>query len=897
MFVFGRCRTTGNLWKQVGTIKLKELEYKLIELAAISNGSSGLKQGDIYYNPNTKLLRQYNGTSSSNIPFEHGALYHYNNILLKWNGTDMVVINFNNNYLYPATEKDLNLFLNGYFSFLKGAYIDIEVENGYDYYLTSVNIDNKSAQLYKEKDGTRTLVYNFNINATYGIYTILTTNNSYSSYIICDFNELKANTGSINASMGISINPSVFKSNLKNESLFNYIYAGIGTPSKRLIEYGMFKFVLDAYIPITIKNDCGYLLGSINKTNKSLQLYEKSISDDGKTVNSSLMNFTEKGTIGDYSIMGTSSNQDAYIIVNFNAISSDTLTSILPSEGSCLNPKIFYKQKFRNTIDELYKAVFFTDISSLKVDGALSFTETTIGNPSTPSNINNTGWEHIITNCNIGDSFVITANGGNSYRAYAIVDSEGILRLISNAGYDAKEDQITSNWNGTLYVNNEKSIGDLQVIKSSNKIDNINNTLSKSTETINPTETKDGCYIDTNYVINNNQGSRNVNFYNIENIYEINLSITSTGSSASLNYGFANSLDSIALFDSGSPIGNGGAFNATIYNKHNYKYLVVTYNNGSNVFVTYTKNDYALKSYGSQFGYVSEKRLDTIFNRLKLSEIKLKESPIKLLFYGNSYCELSTLYLPQLFEALGYEVIIGANIIGGSELSGRDNLKENKSSTTTFKLYEKKKWTTLNLNMIDSLLYYDWDIVSYQQRSIKAGLLSTYNPFLSNLFEWTKINIGSAGYRLNLFMPWAHSIPLDDINSAETNQEMYENIANTTREVVEQFDELNILICPAGTAVQNQQNYYKLMPDGEVWTNEIFNSDDREHCTIIGYYASTCTIFEIYSQYLVGKGLNELEYSDSSNWGTETITEELWNNSKISALNAVKTPYSKTDII
>lgn len=77
---------------------LNAVNNKLIHLVGFGSSSVAggvTRQGDIFYNTRTKLLRQRVGegdTSSDyvTIPFYDGAIYIYNGNLYTWNGTDMV---------------------------------------------------------------------------------------------------------------------------------------------------------------------------------------------------------------------------------------------------------------------------------------------------------------------------------------------------------------------------------------------------------------------------------------------------------------------------------------------------------------------------------------------------------------------------------------------------------------------------------------------------------------------------------------------------------------------------------------------------------------------------------------------------------------------------------------
>lgn len=138
------------------------------------------------------------------------------------------------------------------------------------------------------------------------------------------------------------------------------IFAG-GNRSKRYIDAGYFDFIFDADIYYSnIKDGYFYFLSSINKSNKTFSLMEKSKSDplDLRT----LLTFTESNKIGAYSYM-VSNDRKSYVLVDWELYKSNEIISGTSyDEGLDLNPCIFNKVQF----DEKYSA---DDLDNIQMNG------------------------------------------------------------------------------------------------------------------------------------------------------------------------------------------------------------------------------------------------------------------------------------------------------------------------------------------------------------------------------------------------------------------------------------------------------------------------------------------------------------------------------------------------
>ena len=134
-----------------------------------------------------------------------------------------------------------------------------------------------------------------------------------------------------------------------------------------------------------------------------------------------------------------------------------------------------------------------------------------------------------------------------------------------------------------------------------------------------------------------------------------------------------------------------------------------------------------------------------------------KKDTIRLLTIGNSFSQDAVeQYLYELAKEVGIHMIIGNAYKGGQSLEQHwTDLTQNHD------VYEYRKVVNgVRTNMPHALLPpiitdEQWDYISFQQASHYSGLTTTYEPFLSELIQYTDSIKTGQNVQYGWHMTWA----------------------------------------------------------------------------------------------------------------------------------------------
>lgn len=116
--------------------------------------------------------------------------------------------------------------------------------------------------------------------------------------------------------------------------------------SPRIVEWGYDKFLLDAILDVDYELGYSYSLASVSKTAKTATLYKEDITVIPSTASSVTVADTFTKVIaefGSYTLLGSGRNTKSMILVNFNALRDDALTSNLFFYlGLGISPTVFH---------------------------------------------------------------------------------------------------------------------------------------------------------------------------------------------------------------------------------------------------------------------------------------------------------------------------------------------------------------------------------------------------------------------------------------------------------------------------------------------------------------------------------------------------------------------------
>lgn len=120
------------------------------------------------------------------------------------------------------------------------------------------------------------------------------------------------------------------------EAQQNYLFASATSRDAYIVATGYYQALIDAYIPLTPVAGAKYYLTGFNRTSRDFNLYYTTTG--AITGNTAVYSFTEDTTYGDYTLMKTKSNNNAWVIIDWNKMVDDVGGY---HEGMELNPCVF----------------------------------------------------------------------------------------------------------------------------------------------------------------------------------------------------------------------------------------------------------------------------------------------------------------------------------------------------------------------------------------------------------------------------------------------------------------------------------------------------------------------------------------------------------------------------
>lgn len=160
------------------------------------------------------------------------------------------------------------------------------------------------------------------------------------------------------------------------EAQQNYLFAAATSRSANMVATGYYQALIDAYIPLTPIAGAKYYLTVLNKTNKTFSLYYTTTGEPSGNTN--VYDFKVDSTYGDYTLMKTKANSNAWVIINWNKLISNANGYY---EGMELNPRVFKNPNYDSLLAMINTANsnisgINSDIS--EINGSINETDSTI---------------------------------------------------------------------------------------------------------------------------------------------------------------------------------------------------------------------------------------------------------------------------------------------------------------------------------------------------------------------------------------------------------------------------------------------------------------------------------------------------------------------------------------
>ena len=225
---------------------------------------------------------------------------------------------------------------------------------------------------------------------------------------------------------------------------------------------------------------------------------------------------------------------------------------------------------------------------------------------------------------------------------------------------------------------------------------------------------------------------------------------------------------------------------------------------------------------------------------------------LKILAVGNSFTEDGTWYLPQILAAAGIpkkRLLMYRIVAGGSSLEYWDKSLSKKATGKTYKIYGDETPLEEDGNYtLDDVLSFGWDVVVFHQVSSQYHSISSYEPYITNLFSAAK-RAGKGDTKIAWQMVWSRSN--DSKDQYITGTEGWRNYVYATKELM-QNHKIDILI-PTGTTIQNARNT-EFCPEGD------FTRDTQHIAYGAGRYLAAMTWYGTLIAPYFNRNIYDLNY-------------------------------------
>lgn len=197
-----------------------------------------------------------------------------------------------------------------------------------------------------------------------------------------------------------------------------------------------------------------------------------------------------------------------------------------------------------------------------------------------------------------------------------------------------------------------------------------------------------------------------------------------------------------------------------------------------------------------------------LFCVVLLLMICCKSKALSVLVIGNSYSRDAFSYVPAIIENVCPDVQLDFNIlyIGGVALNTHwDNIAGNVDSFTldTYSS-DTKKWDSfINVSGSSIISYNVWDLIVFQEGSVKAIYYSNFSEILSSLLSYCQQSQWRTKYAFML----NPTHPLGNASIGDMGSDNEWNLIVTSAKEVLSKTDVDFLI-PCGTAIQNARRTY-----------------------------------------------------------------------------------------
>lgn len=226
-----------------------------------------------------------------------------------------------------------------------------------------------------------------------------------------------------------------------------------------------------------------------------------------------------------------------------------------------------------------------------------------------------------------------------------------------------------------------------------------------------------------------------------------------------------------------------------------------------------------------------------------------QDSILRVLAIGNSFSQDAVeQYLWELAKEAGVEMVIGNAYRGGQGFQSHWVDVTEANNTFEYRKVQKQsstseeKATSIRTNrprtaLADIITDEPWQYITFQQVSQESGLASTFEPYLTNLIQYTQGLQTNPNAIYGYHQTWAYSHNSTHggfANYGNRQEVMYDSICQAVQFAMAMHPELSFVV-PCGTAIQNART---------TWLGDNMDRDGYHLDLKIGRYTAACTWFE-----------------------------------------------------
>lgn len=258
-----------------------------------------------------------------------------------------------------------------------------------------------------------------------------------------------------------------------------------------------------------------------------------------------------------------------------------------------------------------------------------------------------------------------------------------------------------------------------------------------------------------------------------------------------------------------------------------------------------------------------------------------RKDTIRLLTIGNSFSQDAVeQYLYELGKEAGVHMIIGNVYKGGQSLEQHwEDLTQGNDVYEYRKVVNGIRYNTPHALLPPIITDEQWDFISFQQASHYSGLTTTYEPYLSQLIQYTDSIKTGQDVRYGWHMTWAYSKDSNHggfANYGRSQEAMFDSIRHAVQWTRSLHPEFSFIV-PSGTAIQNARTTY---------LGDNMNRDGYHLDLKFGRYTAACTWLET----LTGISPVGLKYKP------EGVDEAAAHACQVAAHAAVQNPFEITEL-